>query len=366
MPWYNDLRPSEDPNKQDYSLVFPDFSTSEKIRTIDNLLKLREYISKNIQVKKNDKNLILSSWNIKQFGFLKQRLPESYFYIAEIISSFDLVAVQEVKKGLKDLEILMKLLGSDWQYLMTDVTEGNAGNGERFAYIYNTKRVDFTGLAGEIVLWKELFEEDADDVFQLKRSPYMTGFRAGWKSFALLSVHLQPGNDTDSKNLRKREVEFLLKALAAKKKAKTLWTENIIILGDFNLYKNNKDIVEVFEQNDFIESNILRGLTTNTGKSGETFDRMFFKRNEYFEVPTKEQDFKGGVINIFEILFRLYGEYKTEKIFERYAGDDEKAEKYFNIYWRKDQLSDHNPIWIEIDIDSTDQFLRDKRKELDQ
>lgn len=364
MPWYNDLRPSEDPNKQDYSLIFPDFSKAEKIRTINNLLNLRRYIAENIQVKKNDKNLILSSWNIKQFGFLKQRLPESYFYIAEIISGFDLVAVQEVKKGLKDLEILMKLLGSDWHYLMTDVTEGNAGNSERFAYIYNTKRVDFTGLAGEIVLWKELFEND-EDIIQLKRSPYMTGFRAGWKSFALLSVHLQPGNDDASRTLRKREVEFLMKALAAKQKAKTLWTENIIILGDFNLYKNNADIFEVFKKNDFIESNILEGLITNTAKSSETFDRMFFKKNDYFEVPTKEKNHKGGVINIFEILYAIYGEYKAEKIFERFAGDDVKAEKYFKNYWRKDQMSDHNPIWIEIDIDSTDQFLRDKKKELE-
>jgi endonuclease/exonuclease/phosphatase family metal-dependent hydrolase len=364
MPWYNDLRSSEDPNKQDYSLVFPQFTKTEKVRTIDNLLKLRQYISKNIQVKKTDKNLILSSWNIKQFGFLKQRLPESYFYIAEIISSFDLVAIQEVKKGLKDLEILMKLLGEDWNYLMNDVTEGNAGNSERFAYIYNTKRVDFTGLAGEIVLWKELFEEN-EEIIQLKRSPYMTGFRAGWKAFALLSVHLQPGNDAGSRSLRKREVEFLMKALTAKKKAKTLWTENIIILGDFNLYKNNEEIFEAFRKNDFIESDILKDLTTNTAKSGESFDRMFFKQNDYFEVPRKENH-KGGVVNIFDILYTIYGEYKAEKIFEKFAGDDAKGEKYFKNYWRKDQLSDHNPIWIEIDIDSTDRFLRDKRKELEQ
>jgi hypothetical protein len=258
----------------------------------------------------------------------------------------------------------MKLLGKDWKYLMTDVTEGNAGNWERFAYIYNTKRVDFTGLAGEIVLWKELFEENEED-FQLKRSPYMTGFRAGWKLFALLSVHLQPDNDQESRNLRKREVELLMKALDAKKKAKTLWTENIIVLGDFNLYKNNTEIFEVFRQNDFIESNLLEGLTTNTAKTGETFDRMFFKKNEYFEVPTKEKNHRGGVINIFDILYTIYGEYKAEKIFEKYAGDDLKGEKYFKQYWRKDQLSDHNPIWIEMDIDSTDQFLRDKRKELE-
>ncbi len=364
MPWYNDLRPNEDPNKQDYSLVFPSFTNKQKIRTIDNLLKLRAYIAENIQVKKSDRNLIVSSWNIKQFGFLKQRLPESFFYIAEIIASFDLVAIQEVKKGIKDFEILMKLLGSDWNYLMTDVTEGAAGNSERFAYVYNTKRVNFTGLAGEIVLWKELFDEGEEPI-QLKRSPYLTGFRAGWKTFGLLSVHLQPNNDAVGTDLRQREIKHLVKALKEKKKAKTLWTENIVVVGDFNLYKTDTAAVKEFTDNGFQESDLLVGLTTNTAKKGESFDRMFFWKNEYFDIPTRALGNRGGVVNIFEILYTVYGEYAAEKIFERYAGDDAAAEKYFRSYWRKDQLSDHNPIWIEIDIDSTDQFLKDKRKELE-
>ncbi len=53
MPWYNDLRPESDSKKKSYSLVFPEFSNDAKIRTIDNLLRLRDYIGKNIQVRKN-------------------------------------------------------------------------------------------------------------------------------------------------------------------------------------------------------------------------------------------------------------------------------------------------------------------------
>lgn len=369
MPWYNDLRPVEDPNKQNYSLVFPSFTKVEKIRTIDNLLVLRDYIAKNIQARKTDKNVILSSWNLKEFGHLKNRLPESYYYIAEIISNFDLIAVQEIKSGLKDLEVIMKLLGNDWNYLIADITEGKDGNSERFAYLYDTRRVNFTGLAGEIMLWKDLFME-GEEIRQLKRTPYLTGFRAGWKTFALLNVHLQPNDDKESRAVRKREVELLMKALAEKKKNKSLWTENIIVLGDFNLYKKDADTVKVFNDNDFFESDILQGLNTNTAISAETFDRMFFKKNDYFDAPSGATGEQGGVVEIFEIVYKLdgYGKYREEM--KKHKGkpetliDDAAFEKYFKNSWRKTQLSDHKPIWIEINIDSSDEFLADKKQDL--
>jgi hypothetical protein len=370
MPSYNDLRPDDDKDIKEFSLIFQDFPKEQKIRTINGLLKLRAYLAQNIQVKKTDKNLILSSWNIKEFGHLKKRLPESYFYIAEIISNFDLVAIQEIKSGLKDLEILMKLLGRDWCYLINDVTEGKDGNSERFAYLCDTRRVNFSGLAGEILLWKELFEEGEED-FQLKRTPYITGFRAGWKTFSLLNVHLQPDDDEAGRALRKKEVKLLMKALAAKKKKKTNWTDNIIIMGDFNLYKKDTEIIGIFEENQFKESDILEGLNTNTAVSQETFDRMFFSRSDLFKTPSKAEGDKGGVIEIFEIVYLLNNFKSYESEMKKHKGnsddliDDGKLQKYFKNNWRKTQLSDHKPIWVELNIDSSDEFLVKKIKELD-
>lgn len=368
MPSYNDLRPDSDPNIKEFALLFQDFTTEQKLRTIDGLLALRKYLAEKIQVRKTDKNLIMSSWNIKEFGHLKNRLPESYFYIAEIISMFDLVAIQEVKTGLKDLEILMKLLGKDWCYLINDVTEGRDGNSERFAYLYDTRRVNFSGLAGEILLWRELFDA-GEEVFQLKRTPYITGFRSGWKTFSLLNVHLQPDDTEEGRKFRKKEVALLMKALEAKKKKKTNWTDNIIILGDFNLYKTDTDIIKIFEDNNYKESDILQGLNTNTAIEQETFDRMFFSQSEFFKTPSKA-DGEGGVIDIFEIVYLLNNfksyekEMKLHKENPATLSDDTKLQKYFKNNWRKTQLSDHKPIWIEINIDSSDEFLLEKHKEL--
>ncbi|MEZ5424864.1 MAG: endonuclease/exonuclease/phosphatase family protein [Pyrinomonadaceae bacterium] len=379
MPWYNDLRPKDDPNKKKYALTFAEFEDagkfedSDKLRTLENLLKLRRQLREQLEIKKTDKNLLLASWNIKEFGHLQNRIPESHFYIAEIISSFDLIAIQEVKTGLRDFDILMKLLGDNWDYLINDVTEGRSGNSERFAYVYDKRRVKFTGLAGEIGLWEELFAP-GEQVIQLERPPYLTGFQSGWKSFALLNVHLQPGEGGDNKKVRKREVRFLMKALAEKKKRKTLWTENIVILGDFNLYKSDVDIVEIFEAEDFFESDLLERLVTNIAvTSQERFDRMFFKRNEYFATPSKENGNKGGMIDIFKEVYRdpendfknYKKEMKEHKEKPQTLTDDAAFKKYFRDTWRKIQISDHCPIWIEIDIDSSDKFLEDKKKEFE-
>ena len=133
MPFYNDLRPQADYEKRDYALVFPAMTDAEKRRAIFNLLRLKSGLATDIPPKKADENLLVASWNIKEFGHTTQRLYESYFYIAEVISHFDLVVVQEIKSTLQGLNLVMRILGSDWDYLINDITDGVDGNSERSA-----------------------------------------------------------------------------------------------------------------------------------------------------------------------------------------------------------------------------------------
>ena len=66
-----------------------------------------------------------------------------------------MVALQEVKGNLRALRDTMKLLGSNWSFILTDVNRGAAGNGERMAYLFDTRRVRLSGLASELVVPKE-------------------------------------------------------------------------------------------------------------------------------------------------------------------------------------------------------------------
>ncbi len=374
MPWYNDLRPESDYKKKDYALIFPQMTTTEKKRTINNLLALRQGLDNEISPKKADKNLIVGSWNIKEFGHTKQRLPEAYFYIAEILNRYDLVAIQEIKSHLTDLNIVMRLLGRDWAYMVNDITEGYKGNSERSAYLYNKKSVELSGVAGEIVLWEKLTENS--DIKQLKRTPYITGFKAKWKSFSMINLHLHPGDDDDDIEYRKKEVELLLAAIGKKLSDKRLWNENLIIVGDMNLYyasaSEAKDdpTVQLFYDNNFKEVESLKGKDTNASKT-EAYDRMFLSDNDYFKIEKDSNNIEiGNVFDPFKYVYKN-GEKDIYKEFmkEQYTGTSdldvpEYLKKYYKHPWRKNQLSDHFPIWTELIIDSSDDFLKAKLGEL--
>ena len=165
--WYNDLRPDSELFNDRYSLIMLDsednynrmLTDEDKKRTISNLLRLRKGIFDKIPRKTVDTNLLLCSWNIKNFGTLKDRTAESLYYIAEIINAFDIVAIQEINSDLSDFKKVLRLLGSHWKHTLSDVTEGNYGNDERFGFIYDSKRVTPSGLSGEIVISPELIEK---------------------------------------------------------------------------------------------------------------------------------------------------------------------------------------------------------------
>ncbi len=133
----------------------------------------------------------MSTWNIRDFdkvsrrGFGK-RLPETLFYIAEVISRFDLVAVQEVNR-LREWEQVMRILGSDYDYIASDETDMTlGGNGERLLFVYDKRKVSFKNIAGEIVLPNHLLitkagDSDSDTLYEGKqfwRSPYICRFQS--------------------------------------------------------------------------------------------------------------------------------------------------------------------------------------------
>ena len=364
MPYYNDLRPADDFNKRDYELVFPNMSPTEKTRTITKLLELKQNLNSSIAPRRTDDNLIIASWNIKEFGHTTQRIPESYFYIAETLSYFDLIAVQEIKSSLDDLHIILRLLGDDWGYLVNDITEGNSGNSERSCYLFNKKRVRFAGLAGEIVLWDDLTQ--ITTIKQLNRTPYITGFTAGWKTFAMINLHLHPGSKSSDISLRREEVSLLLKALAEKKKRGQLWSENLICVGDFNFYSGaTKDdpTIQMIAEAGFKQVNSLIGIDTNASQT-DAYDRFFLSKNEYFSLGQNSAGLEnGGVFNPFNSVFKfgeepIYASYMVED----YTGSKDMTDpanqiKYFKHPWRKNQISDHFPIWFELIIDSSPIFL---------
>ena len=139
-----------------------------RLRVSDRLLALRHQLGEEIPAKTATDTLLLATWNIREFG--DNRTIESCYYIAEIIDHFDIVVVQEVNsKKLDGLEQVMSILGDNWSYILSDGVEGTAGGNEAMAFIFNTNKVRFTGMVGEIVLP----ENNLMDGVQFARTPYM-------------------------------------------------------------------------------------------------------------------------------------------------------------------------------------------------
>jgi len=98
----------------------------------------------------------IATWNIREFDSPSYgyRSQEAKAYIVEILSHFDLIALQEIRRDLDALDYVNKLLGPNWDYIATDVTEGASGNKERMAFLFNRNKVWFRNVAGELTLPK--------------------------------------------------------------------------------------------------------------------------------------------------------------------------------------------------------------------
>ena len=346
---------------------------SERQRIARRLLDLKDGLKENIPVKTLD-NLLLATWNIREFDSASygKRSDEAILYIAEIIDHFDLVAVQEVRDDLEGLYRLMKMLGKWWDVIFTDVTEGAAGTNERMAFLFESRKVRFGGLSGEVVLPEEKDESGVlRPVRQLVRTPMMVGFKAGWYEFVLVTVHLIYGEDKPDSEERVREAELLSNFLAKRADDPTAWSKNMVLLGDFNIFKPDNLTFEKIATNFFIPQ-ALQKLPSNVPQN-KHYDQIAFRSpfiNDFREkIESGQIKVYAGVFNYFEHVYRegderlkAYREEMGASLEVNSRGEprtEEGKASYFKTYWRTHQMSDHLPMWIEIPINRSVQYLQD-------
>jgi len=272
-------------------------------RTIEGLLRLNEALDGMIPKKTLDQTLLLGSWNIREFGGTKSggREDEPLFYIAEILSRFDLIAVQEVRDNLDTLERLLTILGGWWRYLVSDVTVGRQGNMERHAYIYDMRKLAFGGMVGELVPPMIKGEDGGlKSDFAFARTPYLAGFRAGWFKFTICTQHLYYGEAKPDDPQRQKESETVVQLLAARMKSKDRWANNAILLGDFNIFSTKDKTFLALEKGRFSIPAGLKGQYTNA-KLDKPFDQMAFLAPD---VARQIDICKAGVVPFYKYVYR--------------------------------------------------------------
>ena len=384
--------------------------------TSQRLLALRKQLAKEVPAKSARDTLLIASWNIRDFGKAtfnpSPRLRETSYYIAEILSAFDVIAVQEIG-DLDDFDDLVDLMGKNWEYIISDVTEGRSGNGERIAFVYDTNRVFTRNVVGEVVLTESreiggdsetvklpagskletddgmIDLEKGDKLYlpegqkivdrkQFARTPFLVALQAGWFKFTLCSGHIYFGKAKGPKYERRvKELAALAKFFRDRQKETG---ENYILLGDFNVVDTDDPTMKALTSNGFTIPEQLWGLKTNMMGTA-TYDQIAFRvEAKELEIPEFDDHGSAGVFDCFKHLFRAdtedgvpnsadFDQLRADTSdFERYQAEipeSEKAkdlDKQRNYYWRKWrtwQISDHMPLWVALKTDFANDYLKD-------
>ena len=309
------------------------------------LARLRLALDADVPAKALDRNLLIATWNLRAFGDLTEKWESaeddtpkrdlhSLLAIAEIVSRFDVVAIQEARENLKALRRLLKVLGPNWGLNLTDVTEGAPGNGERMAFLFDTRRVVPSGLACEIVVPEERLDriEPGALTRQFARTPYAVSFRSGGKTFVLVTLHVLYGEDEEE---RLPELRAIAGWLASWARDINSWDHNLIALGDFNIDRRGDALHDAFVSTGLDIPQDLQGVPrTIFADPGRPELDKFYDQIAWFTgrngLPALSLQYsRGGFFDFTESALTKRGLTKTQ------------------LSWR---ISDHYPLWAEFSV----------------
>lgn len=306
-----------------------------------NITLLKEDLDLKIPSKKLEKNLLIATWNIRGFGDISRKWKSaandspkrdlhSLVCIAEIIKRFDVIAVQEVKANLKGLRDVLKVLGNHWSLILTDVNQGDVGNGERMAYLFDTRRVNLSGLACELVVpdeWTKIIPKGMLDK-QFVRSPYAVSFRAQNQTFILVTLHILFGKTSSD---RITELKGTAKWLASWADDINAYHQNLIALGDFNIDERGDLLNQTF---------ISEGLYIPPALQNEKVTRSIFNETKFYDQIAWFQN--SNKKNNLSLEFITGGNYDFLNTVLINRNLTKQAMSFM--------MSDHYPLWAEFKL----------------
>jgi endonuclease/exonuclease/phosphatase family metal-dependent hydrolase len=287
---------------------------------------------------KLDETLNIATWNIREFG-KKRRSQAAIHYIAEIVGQFDLVGIVELRDNLQDLQRILPILGPYWDVVYSDAIRDHGGNRERICYVFDTRACTFNGMAAQASPPRKKRGAEYLPETSWWRLPYVASFRAGNFDFLAFTTHVRWGN---SEAERAQEIQGLADWLDAKIKDKNCEDRDVIVMGDFNIPKRDHPTFAALTSTGLkLPRALLQDdFGTNLARNKRYDQIMHFAR--FDESFTNH----GGVLDFYR------SDHKP--LFP----DLTKTEFTY-------QLSDHLPLWIQIntDIDGVvlDQLIQRKR-----
>jgi len=305
------------------------------------LLALRKGIADaKIPSSQLDESINVAVWNVREFG-KKHRTDAALHYIAEILGQFDLVALVELRDDLTDLGRVLCYLGPSWQILYSDWMDDGGGNHERVGFLYDSRAVTFNGLAAEIDAPRSKQESEYVPTGSFWRAPYMCSFRAGNFDFIVIATHARWGNSTAK---RAAELKMLAEWIDTRFKSNFVEDHDLIVMGDLNTPRMDDSLFQGLTGSGLqVPSALVHLKAGDRAVEGSNLDENA-RYDQILHLPTNEKRFSNnaGTLDFFG---------GGDAIKELFPGKSYTREQFTF------QLSDHFPVWIQINTDIDGQRL---------
>lgn len=285
---------------------------------------------------RTDGKILVGTWNLANLG-AQQRRDQDKALIAEVLSWFDIIAIQECRENFADLEDLQRKLGSSYRMLMSDA----AGNNERLSYLYDSNKFQLLEEVGEIAFppsqYGRIKLPGVRETFNgFDRSPYLAAFKSGSSSYTFVNVHLFYGQ-AQSTSIGRRVLETFAVAKWAdmRRKSPFSFTRELLALGDFNMPKSEpgdavynaltKLGLELPEHSTQIASSIA---------NDSNYDQIAF-------MPGMTSQCFTGLKGVFDFDTCLFPELWQG------GANATNFKSYIRYY-----LSDHRPMWVQLTVEA--------------
>ncbi len=280
---------------------------------------------------KSPNKLLAATWNLTNFGDQK-RTSNDFKLMAEIISWFDLISIQEIADDLDHLRKLLKHL-PDYRVILSDT----GGNDERAGFLYDSTKVERLEIAAEVAIppseQRYIRMKGISGSFKgFDRNPYAVAFRSGGLEFIAVSVHLFFGSKSYfNQDRRALEAYALTKWANKRKNSAGAYSRNVLAMGDYNLPKREKgdNVYRALTTKGFILPDHSSSMGSNL-KGDMHYDQVAYHSSGMGKHYT-------GNSGVFDF---------DKAPFFKKAWN--KSSDYFNTTI-KYHIADHRPLWAEFD-----------------
>ena len=220
-------------------------------------LSIEDMIPQEPQIKSCSPNITIASFNIRKLSD-NSRTDEELKQIAEVLSEFDLIAVQEVLGDTIILNRTVEMLPG-YDFIVSEEV-GNVQK-ERYAFIFNEKI--------NVISEGKTYYDKFDNFI---REPYYASFRSGGFDFKIMTVHILYGDRASDRTGEMKQIASVYEYYQEKD------SENDLILtGDFNTQPTQDNFDYIWAIPD-VNVAIQSGKST-LGKTGNLYDNIIFDSN---------------------------------------------------------------------------------------